>query len=68
MEYFNKNSRRTVKNHKIDNPIINSGIELRGQWGFGQLRIEIFEKLVTLGISKNSLYKANFSSFWTFYA
>ena len=38
-----------------------------GQWGFGHLRIGIFEKLVTLEISKNSLYKAIFSTFWTFY-
>ena len=38
-------------------------IEGGGQWGFGHLRIGIFEKLVTLEISKNSLYKAIFSSF-----
>ena len=34
-----------------------------GQWGFGHLRIGIFEKLVTLEISKNSLYRAIFSTF-----
>ena len=40
------------------------GLELRGgQWGLGHIRIEIFEKLVTLEISKNSVYKAIFSSF-----
>ena len=42
----------------------NIGIELKGgQWGFGHLRIGIFEKLVTLEISKNSLYRAIFSTF-----
>ena len=38
-------------------------IEGGGQWGFGHLRIGIFEKLVTLEISKNSLYRAIFSTF-----
>ena len=36
----------------------------RGQWGFGHLRIRIFEKLVTLEITKNSLYKGIFSTFF----
>ena len=34
-----------------------------GQWGFGHLKIGIFGKLVTLEISKNSLYRAFFSTF-----
>ena len=42
---------------------IRNRIEGEGQWGCGHLRIGIFEKLVTLEISKNSLYKAIFSSF-----
>ena len=31
--------------------------------GFGHLRIAIFEKLLTLEISKNSLYRAIFATF-----
>ena len=48
---------------KID---IRDRIEEGGQWGYGHLRIGIFEKLVTLEISKRSLYKPIFSSFLGF--
>ena len=44
-------------------PKLTSGLELRGQWGSGHLRIGIFEKWVTLEVSKNCLCKAIFSTF-----
>lgn len=44
-----------------------SRIKLRGQWGSGHVKIAIFEKCFFL-ISKDSLYKAIFMTFWKLYA
>ena len=60
-----RNYLKILERVEMDEKHVNQGSNWKGgQWGFGHLRIGIFEKLVTLEISKNSLYKAIFSSFF----